>query len=625
MGVLCKKLNMGFIMNKKILVALAAVIILGLLAAGGIILYEKIAEKYKESEVKMELSAYYNVPDGEAMLIIDEKVREKNVLFLSGEPYLDLPTVKEMYTAMFTWNPDEQRMYYTTPSTEYVIIPDSTDMLVDGKTVSTTVPTMILREDVPHIAMSFLLNCSNITYRVYENPARVLVTYSTDEILCVKVKEESSIRVSQDIKSDYLEKIPAGSVLRIIEGGGIQQKGFIKVMSQDGVRGYILEEKLDYANRYNESPSFNSYEPETVKHKFEKGKVYLSWQLTYSSDCVDEMLENITQNPEINVVAPTWFFMKGTDGSIISYASKDYVKAAHERDVKVWALLKNDDIEGKFNCIEDSHTVLASYEARKKLIKNVVDEINSCGADGLNVDIESLKVETGVFFIQFIRELSIACRKNGITLSVDNIIPEEYNAFYNIPEQAKVVDYVILMAYDEHYLGSEAGSVASLLWVNSAVEKSLKKCPKEQLVLALPFFTRLWKVVEKNDEKTYTSKLLNLREAESLIEEKDPEKSWKKDLGQFYIRYEGEDFETYYCMWHEDRKSLMLKSLIAREQDLGGLAAWKMGDEFEGLWTVLKACVEGEIPIDDTEQPAESIDDTDDDETEADQNGDIAP
>lgn len=602
-------------MNKKILVALAAVIILGLLAAGGVILYEKIAERYRESEVKMELSSYYSVPDGEAMLIIDEKVCENNIVFVNGEPYLDLPTVKEMYSSMFTWNPDEKRMYYTTLNTEYVIIPDSTEMLVDGKSMTTTVPNMILKDDVPNIAMSFLVNCSNITYRIYENPSRVMLTYSTDEYLCVKVKEDSYIRINQDIKADYLEKIPAGSELRIIEGGGIQQKGFIKVMSEDGVRGYFLQEKLDWDNRYNVVPSFNAYEPETITHKLEKGKVYLAWQLTYTADCIDKMLDNITKNPEINVVSPTWYFMSGTDGSITSYASKEYVKAAHERDVKVWALLKNDVIEGKFNGQDDSHTVLASYDARKKLIKNVIDETNSCGADGINVDIESIRVDTGVYFIQFLRELSIACRENGLTLSVDNIIPEEYNAFYNIPEQAKIVDYVILMAYDEHYLGSEAGSVASLPWVTAAIEKSLTKCPKEQLILAVPFFTRLWKEVKSGDDvRTYTEKLMNLEETETYLKENDLEANWSKSAGQYYLEYEIDSGNTKYRLWVEDKKSLMLKVIAARERELSGIAAWEMGDELEGLWTVIMDCLEGEIPTDDTEQPTEGTGDGDETE-----------
>ena len=607
-------------MNKKILVFLAAVIILGLLAIGGILIYEKIAEKYRESEVQMDLVTYYNVPEGEAMLIIDEKISDKNALYRDSEPYIDLGMVKEFYTNLFTWNPDEGRVYFTTPSTEYIITPDSKEMLVDGQTVSNTVPIIIKKDDELYVAMSFLLNYSNITYSVYENPARVLLTYSTDEFISVKVKEESAIRISQDIKADYLKKIPAGESLRIIEGGGVQQKGFIKVMSNDGVRGYFLIEKLDWDNRYNEAPSFKEYVPETVDHNLMNEKVYLAWQLVYTKDCTDDMIKNITANPEINVVSPTWFFMNGTDGSIKSYASKEYVEAAHDRNVKVWALLKNDMIEGKFNGSEDTHTVLASYDARKTLIENLIKQVNSCGADGINVDLESLKVETGVYFVQFLRELSIECRKNGIVLSVDNIIPEDYNAFYNIPEQAKIVDYIVIMAYDEHYLGSDAGSVSSLNWYNYTMQLSLSKCPKEQILMGVPFYTRLWKEIPDGDDiRTISERIMNLKQSQDYIAGLDFEPEWDEKAGQYY--YEYQDDEGKYRLWLEDKKSLIQKVLAVREQDMAGIAAWKMGDETEEIWSTIKDTLEGVIPLDDVELPDEM---SEDDESE-DAGRDIMP
>ena len=601
-------------MKNKIFVAVAAVIILGLLAAAGVFIYGRIEERYRESEVKMELSTYYMVPEGEAMLIFDEKVSEKYALFKDGEPFIDLPTVKEYYTSVFTWNPVENRMYYTTPSTEYVITPDSKEILVNENAETLEFPVVILSEEIPYISMSFLKKCSNITYRVYEKPARVLITYSTDEYLCAKVKEESAIRVSQDIKADYLEKIPAGSTVRIIEGGGIQKMGFIKVMSEDGVRGYFLQDKLDWDNRFNQTPTFEPYEPETVAPRLEDKKIYLAWQLVYNKDCTGEMLTNLLENPEINVVSPTWYFMNGTDGSIKSYATREYVEAAHARGVKVWALLKN-DAEGEFNGAADSHMVFSSYDARKQLIKNVIRESVNSGVDGINVDIESLNVDTGIYYVQFLRELSIACREKGLTLSVDNIIPEEYNAFYNIPEQVKIVDYIVLMAYDEHYLGSEAGSVASLPWVTASVEKTLKKCPKEQLILALPFYTRLWTEVRRDGKVQTTSGLMTISESQAYVAEKSLQGDWEKATGQYYYGYEAEFGEVMYRMWMEDKKSLMLKTLVAREQELAGIAAWKMGDETEGLWSILKASLEGEIPVlDETSNEPEETEDGDHEE-----------
>ncbi len=84
--------------------------------------------------------------------------------------------------------------------------------------------------------------------------------------------------------------------------------------------------------------------------------------------------------------------------------------------------------------------------------------------------------KVGDAFIEFIRELSIKCKNNGVVLSVDNYVPMSHTSFYNRKEQANFADYVVIMGYDEHYAGSpEAGSVASLSWVTQGVSDTLKR------------------------------------------------------------------------------------------------------------------------------------------------------
>ena len=580
-------------MNKKVLVGLAVVIIVGLLAAAGIIIYDKIAEKYRESDVKTELTAYYNVPEGEAMIIFDEKVYDKNALYSNGEHYLDLPTVMEKYALLFLWSAEENRLYYTTASKAYILTPGEKVMTLNGKAVENEIPLVILKDGTPYVSMSFLSTCCNITYRTYNNPERVLITYSKDEYLCATVKAETSIRVGQDIKSDYLERLPSGAVVRVIEGGGIQQNGFIKVMSEDGVRGYILVERLDWDNRFNEAPSFNAFDAEEYRHFKSDEKIFLSWQLVYSKGHIDEMLASLDNNPEVNVVSPTWLFMSGADGELTSYVDSDYVAAAHDRGVKVWALLKNDVIDGVFDGAEDSHRVFSSYEARKKLIENAVAEVKKCGADGINIDIEMLNVETGVYFVQFLKELYIKSRENGIVISVDNYIPEHYNAFYNIPEQSKVADYIVIMGYDEHYTGSDAGSVSSLSWFTYAADITLKKCPAEQIIMGVPFYTRLWKEETQGDViKTY-SETMDLRQQATFLKKLDMEPEWLEEAGQNYYEYEQDGFT--YKLWEENKKSLTLKAIAIGERNMAGAAGWMMGGETEGLWSAIKSAAEGDF------------------------------
>ena len=82
-------------------------------------------------------------------------------------------------------------------------------------------------------------------------------------------------------------------------------------------------------------------------------------------------------------------------------------------------------------------------------------------------------------FLEFLRELSIECHKNNLVLSVDNPVPEDFTSHYDRREQGLVVDYVVIMGYDEHYVGSDAGSVASLPWVEQGVEDTLAEVPAQ--------------------------------------------------------------------------------------------------------------------------------------------------
>ena len=64
--------------------------------------------------------------------------------------------------------------------------------------------------------------------------------------------------------------------------------------------------------------------------------------------------------------------------------------------------------------------------------------------------------------------------------------------------QSRFVDYVIVMAYDEHYAGTDAGSVASLPFVKEAVEDTVQLVGKEHVIAGIPFYTRIWTTTDGN-------------------------------------------------------------------------------------------------------------------------------
>ena len=198
------------------------------------------------------------------------------------------------------------------------------------------------------------------------------------------------------------------------------------------------------------------------------------------------------------------------------------------------------------------------------------------------MDFEYLKEDVGVHFLEFLRELSIECHKNNLVLSVDNPPPAEYTSHYDRAEQGRVVDYVVIMGYDEHYVGSEeAGSVASLPWVEQGIQDTLAEVPAERVINAMPFYTRLW----KTEAGTLSSEAIGMDAAAEVLTTNNAETYWDNTTSQQYGEYEKDNCA--YKIWVENADSIAAKVQLAVKYNLAGVSAWKLGFENSGIWQVI--------------------------------------
>ena len=278
----------------------------------------------------------------------------------------------------------------------------------------------------------------------------------------------------------------------------------------------------------------------------------------------------------MNVISPTWFSIQDNAGNITSIASSDYVAQAHERGLQVWGLVDN------FSENVQTTQVLSLTSSRQNLIRQLIQASVEVGLDGINVDFEYLSEEVGIHFLEFLREISIECHKNGLVLSVDNPVPEDFTSHYDRAEQGRVVDYVIIMGYDEHYVGSEeAGSVASLPWVEKGIQDTLEEVPAERVINGIPFYTRLW----KTSGSLLSSEAIGMDAAQEAVNTNQAQVYWNKDVGQNYGTYEL-DGDTYQ-IWLEDAESVAAKVKLVPQYGLAGVAAWKLGFENSSIWPVI--------------------------------------
>lgn len=349
---------------------------------------------------------------------------------------------------------------------------------------------------------------------------------------------------------------------------------WVKIRTEDGYVGYIEGRRLGQKEEVTNISTFQApvYEGVSMDQK-----ICLAWHQVTSPEA-NKSIQTLLQNTKgVNVISPTWYAMADNDGNYTSFADSSYVDYLHERGIQVWALIDN------FSSNVQTEILLSKTSTRKKLIASLMQEVETYQLDGLNLDFESLKESAGPHYIQFIRELSVSCRQKQIVLSVDNHVPASYNSFYNRQEQGIVADYVIIMGYDEHYSGGEAGPVASYPYVKSGIEDTLKEVPKEKVINAIPLYTRVWK---ENKDGEVSSDALGISDAKDWVKSNKVSLQWMENMGLYYGQIPGEEERKE--IWLEEEKSIGLKMNLIRDYGLAGVACWKLGFEPANIWDIVK-------------------------------------
>lgn len=545
----------------------------------------KVVEKYKPNEQRVDIEEYYSIPEGEIMLFVDGSVYERNALYIDEHVYIELELVNDI-NYKFYWDDNENILIFTT-ATEIIKAETGKSYYYINKTKKeTTYPIVRTVNGEVYAELEFVGAYSDMQYKIYQTPNRVVLNYRWGDYLYSDVKKATQLRVSYDIKSEILVNLDFGDKLMLVDAGGTQKNGFIKVMTADGIRGYVQTKYLS-ESYYSEVAS--DYTEEEYSHIEHNGSVNLAWHMTISDASNSYLLDMVSAAKGLNVVSPTWFNVADEAGKLDSRADETYVTQAHDMGLEVWGLFSNFHPNGEQDKDVDLYKLLSNTTSRENLVNEILAAAILYKLDGINIDFEGLKLEEGPHYIQFLRELSVKCRNNGIVLSVDNYVPAPYNAFYDLAEQGRIVDYVIIMAYDEHYVGSDAGSVSSISYVRNAISDALEAVPADRLVIALPFYTRQWKTVKEGDETKLTSETLGMNAAADILKTNAVPYTWNSECGQNYAEYE-KDGATY-KIWLEDEKSLEEKLKAVGEAKLAGAAFWRLGFEKNSVWSIIQKYV----------------------------------
>ena len=517
-----------------------------------------IIQKYIPSREQMSLTEYYGQPaDGEMVVVLGTDIMEERALRSGDQVYLPQTMVSTYLNQRYYWDSGNQQILYATPSAlEKYPASESGD------------GDVWLKDGTVYLNLALVQKYTDLDSYVYEDPARIVIQHEFSGVNTVTVMKDTSIRYRGGIKSPILTDVKSGDTLIYMQ----TLEDWTQVSTLDGYIGYVQKKVLSDMQTTDFERSF---EKEDYTYLTMDDKVNMTWHQISNMDA-NAYLSDMTANVSgLNVISPTWFYIQDTSGNLGDLSSADYVTQAHQKGYKVWGLVDN------FTADVSTTETLSQLSSRQNIIQHLVQTAVNIGMDGINVDFESLSEDAGPHFLEFLRELSIECHKNNLVISVDNPVPEDFTSHYDRREQGLVVDYVVIMGYDEHYVGSDAGSVASLPWVEQGVEDTLTEVPAERTILAVPFYTRLWKTTGG----AVTSEAIGMTEAQNVLTENQVQTVWDGSVGQNYGEYE-KDGSTYQ-IWMEDAQSIAEKVQLIPKYNLAGVAQWRLGFESNDIWSTI--------------------------------------
>ena len=579
-------------------------IILIIGAIGGFVIWGK----YGPSNERADLNQYYELEaENDIAVIVNNEVIRNSASsseggtaespapgkIYDGQYYIEYSVVHDRINKRFYWDPNENVLLYTLPGGSVSVEVGSKEYTDITEKKSEDYVILKTEGRTAYIALPFIQTYTNMEYAVYDDPSpsRAVITSEWGEVRTASIKRDTQVRYQGGVKSPILTDVQKSDKVTVLE----DEDDWMKVGTEGGFIGYVRTGDLrdiatETISREFEEPVYtNISKPYTIN---------MAWHNVSNLDANSFVLETIAGTKGLTTIAPTWFSLADTEGNVSSIADASYVNYAHQSNIEVWAVLR--DFHGGISSYEETYEVLSYTSKRTRVINQVIAEALQSGVDGINLDFELISADCGEHYVQFVRELSVKCRQNGLVFSVDNYVPQPYNSHYDLEEQGAVADYVMIMGYDEHTDGSyQAGSVASVGYLEDGITEALKMVPAEKLVAGIPFYTRLWFETPKSEDElaeeagteaasypnNVTSYAYGMDEAADIVSASGAQTEWDDTTKQNYAQWEADG--GVYKIWLEDSRSLEEKLKVVKANGLAGVAEWSLDMESSGIWDLI--------------------------------------
>jgi spore germination protein YaaH len=427
-----------------------------------------------------------------------------------------------------------------------------------------------------------------IDLRESEDTGAVLLMKEGDTVQWGKlISEQNHPKDQYALRSKPTIKAPIYADLKQAEAVMIwgEDNGWYRVQLANGTMGYVQKtqvvlDHIEMIPKQAEKQDFVAWKPLG-------GKINLTWQQVNKKTPDTAAIKAM---PGLNVISPQWFHLIDGKGSLQNLADAAYVKWAHAQGLQLWALFGN--------ATEQKQTTeaLSTYDTRMNMIKQLVSFAQLYHLEGINIDFENVALRDKANMVQFVREMTPFLHEQGLVVSIDVTVKDgsdSYSKFMDRQAIAEVVDYMIVMTYDEHWAADQtSGSVASLPWVEKGIKQIMSEdaVPASKIVLGVPFFTRIWTEQNKDNKTVVTSKAVSMDAVLKIIKDKKLTQTFDAASGQNYVEYTEGDKKM--RIWIEDAMSMQSRMDILKRLDLAGVGSWSRSLETPDIWTTIKNALE---------------------------------
>jgi spore germination protein YaaH len=366
-----------------------------------------------------------------------------------------------------------------------------------------------------------------------------------------------------------------------------EEDGWYRVQLPNGYVGFAEKKSIRLAGTEVYSAPEYADDKEFVPSKTLGQRIMAVWEQVHTKTPDPSKFGPM---PGLNTVSPTWFHLLDGEGALENRADAAYVKWAHNRGYRVWALFSN-----RFDPALTAEA-LSTYDRRMTMARQLVSWVELYKLDGINIDFENVNLEDGPKLTQFVRELTPLLHEAGATVSIDVTFvssSENWSMFYDRKALAEVVDYMMLMAYDEHWASSPvSGSVASLPWVENGLTQIMNEygVPANKIILGVPFYTRVWLEQTVDGKLKVSSKAVGMDAVLNIIEKHQLSPKYDEASGQNYVEYQEDGAVK--KIWLEDETSMKARAELVLKYRLAGMAAWSRGFENPPIWETIDSVLQ---------------------------------